>query len=190
MTVIICPGAHQPELTESCLQSLAQRHPALNQALVFPSHHQPAFSAFHLLQFLQQRLIRPGNLTPGSAAPLTFLSFSAGVVGAIGAALTWSQWGGQVQSVIALDGWGVPLIGNFPIHRVSHDEFTHWSSALLGAGRDSFFADPPVAHLDLWRSPHSVSGWGIRKTVNGDEVRSLTTAAEFLIALLRRYETK
>ncbi|MCG8364640.1 MAG: hypothetical protein MJA27_15080 [Pseudanabaenales cyanobacterium] len=189
MTVIICPGAHEPKFTESCWQSLVQQQPDLDQALVFPSHTQPAFSAFHLLHFLQQRLISQSNPTPGAAAPLTFLSFSAGVVGAIGAALTWRQWGGQVQALIALDGWGVPLLGDFPIHRASHDAFTHWSSALLGAGQDSFYADPPVAHLDLWRSPHTVSGWWVRKTGNGDDVRSLTTAAVFLATLLTQYET-
>ena len=142
-----------------------------------------------MLQFLQQQLISKSNDTPAAVAPLTFLSFSAGVVGAIGAALTWRQWGGQVNAFIAMDGWGVPLIGDFSIHRASHDAYTHWSSALLGAGQDSFYADPPVAHLDLWRSPHSVSGWWVRKTVNGHENRSSTTAAEFLAILLMQYET-
>jgi len=44
---------------------------------------------------------------------------------------------------------GVPLVGNFPIHRLSHDYFTHWSSAVLGSGNDSFYADPPVEHLEM-----------------------------------------
>ena len=170
------------------MQSLAQQFD-LSQALVFPSHILPAFSAVHLIQFLHQRLICQGVSTPKAVAPITFLSFSAGVVGAIGAALTWRQWGGQVQAFIALDGWGVPLIGNFPIYRASHDEFTHWSSALLGDSQASFYADPPVAHLDLWRSPDSVSGRWLRKTANGYEIRSMTTAATFLATLLRQYET-
>ncbi|MDJ0704602.1 MAG: hypothetical protein QNJ46_15065 [Leptolyngbyaceae cyanobacterium MO_188.B28] len=188
MTVIICPGVHGPELTESCLQSLTQYFPNLAQALVFPSHSQPAFSPFHLLQFLQQQTLSPNHSTPATDLPLTFLSFSAGVAGAIGAASVWRRWGGQITAFIALDGWGVPLIGDFPIHRASHDEFTHWSSALLGSGEDSFYADPPVPHLDLWRSPHSVAGWRIHKTAHGREIRTSTTAAAFIATLLRRYE--
>ena len=57
-----------------------------------------------------------------------------------------------MKALIAFDGWGVPLVGNFPIYRISHDQFTHWSSELLGKGDKSFYADPPVEHLDLWRS--------------------------------------
>ncbi|MCU0568633.1 MAG: hypothetical protein MUF49_18805 [Oculatellaceae cyanobacterium Prado106] len=91
--------------------------------------------------------------------PLFFVGFSAGVVGAIGAARLWHQWGGQVQGLAAFDGWGVPLWGDFPIYRISHDAFTHWSSALLGAGQASFYAEPPVSHLALWRSPETVQGW-------------------------------
>ena len=53
----------------------------------------------------------------------------------------------------------MPLTGNFPIYRVSHDYFTHWSSGLLGAGYKGFYADPEVEHLDLWRSPANVYGW-------------------------------
>ncbi|NJK53546.1 MAG: hypothetical protein HC936_13370 [Leptolyngbyaceae cyanobacterium SU_3_3] len=63
-----------------------------------------------------------------------------------------------------MDGWGVPLGGDFPIYRVSHDRFTHWSSAWWVAGLDSFYADPAVAHLDLWRSPQTVQGRWVSPT--------------------------
>jgi len=46
--------------------------------------------------------------------------------------------GGHVKAFVLLDGWGVPLVGNFPIHRLSHDYFTQ-SSAVLGSGNDSFY---------------------------------------------------
>ncbi|NET35743.1 MAG: hypothetical protein F6K19_27575 [Cyanothece sp. SIO1E1] len=188
MTLVICPGVHEPELTDSFLWALGG---AANyeQHLIFPAHVYPAFSSLHILQFLQQWLHTHRNQHQCTANALTFLSFSAGVVGAMGAAWAWQQWGGTVRAVIALDGWGVPLVGRFPIHRISHDQFTHWSSALLGGSQDSFYADPPVAHLDLWRSPQLAMGWWMQSTNQGEEVRSPTTAAAFLKVLLDRYET-
>ncbi len=53
----------------------------------------------------------------------------------------------------------MPLLANFPIYRISHDRFTHWSSSILGEGESGFYADPEVEHLDLWRSPHTCRGW-------------------------------
>lgn len=175
-SLVICPGIHDSSLTDSFLQVLAQQQISWEKTLVFPTNNYPAFSAFHLLQFLQEK----SNISDS----LVFISFSAGVVGAIGAALTWQQWGGNVRAFIALDGWGVPLWGNFPIYRLSHDQFTHWSSALLGGGEKNFYADPPVEHLDLWRSPDQVKGWLIGKTKDGNEIRSRTTASAFLSVLL------
>jgi hypothetical protein len=178
--VIICPGIHDSALTDSFLQALEQQQVNRNNFLVCPTAAPLAVSALHLLHFLQQQL-KP------TSQSLVFISFSAGVVGAMGAAWMWQQWGGKVRALIALDGWGVPLIGNFPLHRLSHDHFTHWSSALLGGGPESFYADPPVEHLDLWRSPHRATGWFLQKTANGNEVRSPTTAVAFLAMLLTRY---
>jgi hypothetical protein len=179
-TLIICPGIHEPQLTYRFLEALKQEEILLNTPLIFPTQKYPAFSGLSIIQFLQQELKETNK-------NLIFLSFSAGVVGAIAAALTWQASGGKVIAFIALDGWGVPLLGNFPIHRLSHDEFTHWSSALLGSGGDSFYADPPVDHLDLWRSPDRVMGWTIKKNAYGKETRSLTTAIAFLTMLLQRY---
>lgn len=98
------------------------------------------------------------------------------------AARSWQQSGGTIKALIALDGWGVPLYGDFPIHRLSHDHFTHWSSKLLGAGLDGFYADPPVEHLELWRSPQTTQGWWEQKS----QLQQITAVA-FLALLLQRY---
>ena len=82
-------------------------------------------------------------------------------MGGLGAALWWQTKGGKIKAFFALDGWGMPIVANFPVYRLSHDYFTHWSSALLGSGQNSFYADPEVTHLDLWRYPHKVMGWWV-----------------------------
>ena len=188
MSLVICPGIHDPCLTQSLLQQLgmppSDRLGATKAPLIFPAHSQPAYSALHVLQFLHSAL--PPNQTLTQDRQLVFLSFSAGVVGAIGAASAWQAMGGQVKALIAVDGWGVPLFGNFPIHRVSHDFFTHWSSALLGAGETSFYADPPVAHLEQWRSPQTVSGWSCAPQRTAQQPIA-TNAAAFLKNLLIQY---
>lgn len=201
MSLVICPGMHDPELTQSFLFGLRRekgkkarrREAACRQTsllsdkaknlLIFPAQDEPAFSAFHVLQFLGERL---GS--PQETSPLVFISFSAGVVGAIGAAWGWQLLGGKVLAFIAIDGWGVPLFGNFPIHRLSHDYFTHWSSSVLGSGEDSFYAEPPVEHLQLWRSPQTVEGWCLHPTVGKSQPRTRLTAAQFLTMLLERYK--
>ena len=185
MTIVICPGIHDPNLTNNFLEkfSFAGAGNPLKY-LVFPTQTYPAFSAFYLRQFLQQHLSFDRNGKPEQ--PILLISFSAGVVAAIALAQSWSQAGGNIQALIALDGWGVPLSGPFPIYRLSHDHFTHWSSALLGRGQDSFYADPPVEHLELWRSPDTVQGWHCSNTKN-KETRSPTTAAQFITALLKRH---
>jgi hypothetical protein len=101
MTTIICPGIHDPAATQVFVA-----HLPLDDYLIFPTDRHPAFSGVHLWQFLQGQK----NLSD----PLTFLSFSAGVVAAIAAAQFWQFAGGRVEKMIALDGWGVPLWGNFP----------------------------------------------------------------------------
>lgn len=168
---------HDPQLTQQFLHSL---HPLRShQWLIFPAQNYPAYSSIDLLSFLRKHLGAPAH-----ASPLLFIGFSAGVVGAMGAAAVWQMQLGKVRGLIALDGWGVPLLGNFPIHRVSHDAFTHWSSALLGAGQESFYAEPAVEHLELWRSPDKTSGWWLKAP--GCRVRCC--AAEFLTVLFQKYQ--
>ena len=194
MSLIICPGIHHPRLTETfikeLLDQLQERGSAACQSetlLVFPTQDYPAYCAPEIFQFLQAHLGSGATLRQPEAS-LIFISFSAGVAGAIGAAWAWRQMGGRVKAFIALDGWGVPLYGDFPIYRLSHDYFTHWSSALLGGGEESFYASPPVEHLDLWRSPQTVQGWWFRKTGFGFEPPIPTNAALFLATLIERHD--
>ncbi len=188
MYIVICPGIHNPSLTQQFLQGLLPHfaNSTLQQTelLVFPVDRYPAYSGFHVLHFLQEQFSDTQSATL-LKTPLVFVGFSAGVVGAIGAAWGWRGLGRSVSALIAIDGWGVPLSGDFPIHRMSHDHFTYWSSALLGAGTDSFYADPAVAHLDLWRSPQTVNGWWV--SPDDSATPTLTTAASYLTALLCRY---
>ncbi|MGK7887893.1 MAG: hypothetical protein AB4042_01065 [Leptolyngbyaceae cyanobacterium] len=119
----------------------------------------PAYSPHHLWSFLQRCLAEDRDHHPLPPHPgLLFIGFSAGVIGSIGAARQWQSQGRKVKACIALDGWGVPLFGAFPIHRISHDQWTHYSSHLLGGSGVSFVANPGVEHLDLWRSPHTTVG--------------------------------
>ena len=187
MRLVICPGIHDPKLTDCFLERLSEvwgdAEPQQNTQTpypikIFPAHKHPAFSALDIFHFLCSQEL--------AGESLVFVSFSAGVVGAIGAAWMWQQIGGKVEAFFALDGWGVPLGGTFPIHRISHDSFTHWSSAILGSGGDSFYADPAIAHLDLWREPQTATGWHVSQTA-GIETAAPTTAAQFLVNLLKQY---
>lgn len=182
MCIIIIPGIHEPELTQSFisgwLESISDSSKKQKPVdiLVFPSSDFLPLSGLHIVQFLYQKL---GD----RELPVVFISFSAGVVGAIQAAWVWQLCGGNVKKFIAIDGWGVPLWGNFPIHRMSHDYFTHWSSVLFGGGQN-FYADPPVEHLSMWRSPQTVRGWWKDSSVGEASVEQYITAAEFLYKLI------
>jgi hypothetical protein len=178
---------------------LTQPADFLLDCIILPTESYPAYSPGHVIDFLQQQLKHPFQSFPfpHAGVPLVFISYSAGVVGAIAAALIWHNWGGTVKAFIALDGWGVPLYAPFPIHRVSHDYFTEWSSACLGAGEVGFYADPAVEHLEVWRAPHQVTGQWVRSKATDnmvnlslawtdkDQVRG--TLAQFLLSLLLYY---
>ncbi len=189
MKVLICPGIHGDGLTQELLASLKSsldcdsnlNNPENILVFTAPDPYL-TLSAFHILNFLRSH---QGN--PATATPVVFIGFSAGVVGAIGAAWGWQLLGGKVKALIAIDGWGVPLMGDFGLHRLSHDFFTHWSSSMLGSGQDSFYADPAVEHLTLWRSPQTVTGWWIDSKEEKSPPQKRMTAAEFLIMLLKRY---
>jgi hypothetical protein len=178
MSIIICPGIHDAELTKSFIAECLDHRTV--DILVFPGQGALTLSAIHILQFLNDRL---GDRVK---SPVIFISFSAGVVGAIIAARKWELLGGNIKAFIAIDGWGVPLWGNFPIHRLSHDYFTHWSSALISNGQDNFYAEPPVEHLSIWRSPQTTQGWWVDSTEASAPVRTPLSAAEFLHLLLKR----
>lgn len=190
MKIIICPGIHDPELTQSFIAGWLNpvADGAMSQyaenILVFPGQGLLTLSAFHILDFLCDRL---GNELK---SPVIFVSFSAGVVGAIAAAVKWQLLGGHVKAFIAIDGWGMPLWGNFPIHRLSHDYFTHWTSTLLGGGQNSFYASPAVDHLAMWRSPQIVKGSWVDSSSEFSPPKSSLSAAEFLHLLVKHYEEK
>ena len=167
MSIIICPGIHSPELTQSFIQS-TQNIIGTREHLILPTERYLPYCAIAITQWLKQHYPSPVN-----APPLSFVAFSAGVVGGIGAAWVWQLQGGKVRNFVAFDGWGMPLVANFPIYRVSHDYFTHWSSAILGGGKLGFYAEPAIAHLDLWRSPSL--GWGWQVISPGFKTRCLLT---------------
>lgn len=169
--LIICPGVHGTDWTESCLRGLfPQGSPPtflINQGL--------PYGAYGVINQLAQAQVAPNE-------PLVWLAFSAGVVAASAAATYWHHQGGNVCALIALDGWGVPLAADFPSYRLSHDHFTHWSSQLLGSGLQNFYADPAVPHAQLWQQPQWVQGW----QVSGDQ-RRVTTAAVFIRQILQEH---
>lgn len=197
MTIYLCPGYHSPTLTDRFIETLGlnqpqQSHPQtpenpgqknlsrplskpLNKKLiVFPSDRLPPYSPQAILQYLRQSLDQFSDQSPDQASrspqttSITWIAFSAGVVGGILAARQWQQAGYRVEKFIAIDGWGMPLGQDFPIYRLSHDRWTNHSQTtinhLLGSGIGdrpvaSFIADPAVDHLSLWRSPDQVTGY-------------------------------
>lgn len=180
MTIIVCPGIHPSELTESFITQISANKKTVD-ILVYPSEGFSSIFGLQIMQFLHNRL--EGRLK----SPVVFVSFSAGVVGAIQAAHLWQCLGGYIKGFIAIDGWGVPLWGNFPIHRMSHDYFTHWSSKLLGKGENSFYADPAVDHLEMWGQPQTVQGYWTDSSC-GLPTKQHLKATEFLHLILQRYE--
>ena len=154
-SIIICPGIHPPQLTTSFVEGI-QSIIEQRDYLVLPTEQYVPYSAIAIIQWLKTYYPSPQD-----APALSFLSFSAGVVGSIVAANLWQLQGGKVNNFVAFDGWGMPLWGNFPIYRVSHDSFTHHTSGILAGGRKGFYANPEVGHLELWRSPDTCQGWRI-----------------------------
>lgn len=138
----------------------------------------------YLIQVYPEDFVSQGLTTISSdddlatKSPLVFIGFSAGVIGAIASATVQQQLGHPVLGLIALDGWGVPLVGHFPIYRLSHDEFTHQTTAHWG-GERCFYADPPVAHLSLWGTSGSVTGWYLK-----NDQRFSVTALQCLVMLI------
>lgn len=185
--VLVCPGFHDPAVTQSFVAALQPLTAiALPRWWIVPTAQIPPYAGVGIAQFLGQQMAIANATDPRTAPALFIIGFSAGVVGAIAAAHLWRGQGGTVQGLLALDGWGVPLGGDFPINRLSHDAFTGATSNLLGAGQDSFYADPAVEHLTLWRSPQQVEGWALHHPMGWPWVsqRTRTTAATFMATRL------
>jgi len=182
MTLIICPGIHDMALSDRFLTALNQQLtdiadiPEILPTQVFPSDREAPFNGLAVWSWLQAQA--------NPAEPLVLIGFSAGVVGAIAAANLWQGQGRTVAALVAVDGWGVPQMGDLPLHRVSHDYFTHWSSAVLGAGADSFYADPPVAHLDLWQFPDRAAGFRVQSSNRRAPRTESMTAIAFIAAII------
>ena len=180
-TLYICPGIHPKNLTTQFIRSIKEVGVDCSSLIVLPTSTHPPFSPLHVLSYLQEKAIDINSA-------IVFIGFSAGVVGAIGAAHLWQLLGGKVAAFFALDGWGVPILGPFPLYRLSHDQFTDWSNIWWGKGQMHFYADPPVNHLSLWNNPQHIQGWSIQTSTTMPEISTPTTAALFLRDLLRRYK--
>lgn len=172
MKVIICPGIHETQLTDRFLNSIFRFESEFlldkkSDLLVFPTAKDRAYSPVDIYQWLSSST---------TLVDVLFICFSAGVVGGFGAATALQLQGVTIKAFVAIDGWGVPLLADFPIYRLSHDYFTHWSSALLGAGKENFYCDPPVPHLTLWESPEAGKGWIV--TEGKDGVTKIPSSAQ------------
>ncbi|BAZ41870.1 hypothetical protein NIES4101_78380 [Calothrix sp. NIES-4101] len=182
MTIIICPGIHAPALTDKFVSQLLETDRNSHfcndvKIIVFPSGGILPISGLHLWEFLHQ------NIGDNCNEPITLISFSAGVIGAFIAACLWELQGGKIRAFIAIDGWGVPLFANFPIYRLSHDYFTHWSSLLLGGGEVNFYAEPSVSHLELWENFKMVKGYQINHSQIPE--KTYLNASDFLHLILQ-----
>lgn len=167
LPVVIVPGFHDAALTDAFVRSL----PSFAKPMIAKVYPTSPLAVYEWLQ---------GHFSVASnepAVPLVGISFSAGTVGLAGALALRRQQGGNVSRLIAVDGWGVPLIG-LPVTRLSHDRFTHASSLPLGAGDVNFYAEPAVSHLQLWESPESTAGIEVKGWQLGHGVEM--TAGEFL----------
>ncbi len=151
MQLLICSGYHSPDLTHAFLQALLK--------VITPDRLWvlPIWSAPVALPWL----LSSGHEAPRPDCPLQVIAFSAGVVAAYPLLLAWQGMGGNCR-LIAIDGWGMPLLGNLVIYRMSHDHWTHRTTYFPTAAesRGYFYAQPAVEHLKLWHSPHLATGIG------------------------------
>lgn len=171
MQILICPGYHSSELTHSFVQSL--RGVLTPERLwVLPIWASPALPW----------LLTAGSL-PQQDWPLHIIAFSAGVVAAYPFALVWQGMGGTVR-MIAVDGWGMPLVGLLSVYRMSHDRWTHRTTYCPSSAesRGYFYAHPAVDHLSMWRSPQLIGGLGTTRTMSAHSM----TALEFIYDVLTR----
>lgn len=149
-TIIIC-GGFNPSIYNNNFANLFYKYRA--NILVFPTEKNSPYDSLNIVNFLQK------NCLSREENHLIFIGFSAGVVGALGAGRLWQRQGGQVLALLAFDGWGVPLIADFPIHCLSHDSFTHYCSTFWVKNSKHFVAYPRVSHQDIWRSPLTIQGY-------------------------------
>lgn len=209
----ICGGFHDPHDTEGVF-TLWAKDPTLRSipARVLGADGLGAPLSAHALRQSLESLLRsplpapsstfvaqgalPDPVGPQDVDPaqgdgrvdLILWAFSAGCVGAVALAHHWHCYRGRVRAIFLVDGWGVPWTGEAPLHRLSHDSFTHRSSRWLGAGRADFFAQPGVPHRQLWRSPQTVLGMGrLPSSAAAAEPSQPLSAADFLVQWTQFY---
>lgn len=174
MQLLICSGYHSPDLTHSFLQSLLK--------VVTPAHLWvlPVGSVSELLSMLLK-----GKPAPQTDQLLQVIGFSAGVVAAYPLVTAWQSLGGTSR-LIAIDGWGMPLLGDLSIYRMSHDQWTHRTTYFPSPGESNgyFYASPAVDHLTLWQSPHTTQGMGTLSKAAPYPM----TALEFICSVLSTHD--
>ncbi len=177
--VILCPGLQGADQSPHFWQAIqAQRSAAIAAALpsslpwvVIPPDC-PVYSPQHVYEYIQ-------SYATAGLEEWIWIAYSAGVVGALGAARRWHEQF-PIRALIALDGWGLPLTAPFPVYHLSHDGVTHFGVKFMNRLAGTFYAEPAVSHLELWRSPQTVTGWA--SYTQGD--RRFTTAAAFVAQLI------
>ncbi|WOD37429.1 hypothetical protein [Nodosilinea sp. E11] len=174
VVLLVVGGMHPPSYTGQILSTIARDEVLgqLRRVVCAPQRSGDVLSAYALRQALDKA--EKASL-PEPELGLLIWAFSAGCVGAAALAAHWQQGRGPVLALFMVDGWGVPRPPGVPVHRLSHDRFTHDSSRWLGAGDEDFYADPAVPHLHLWQQPQTTNGWA---TAGRD--RESLTAADFL----------
>lgn len=173
MQLLICPGYHSPDLTHSFLQSLLGV--IMPERLwILPIGASPGAILWLLTSAQRPQLRRE----------LRIVAFSAGVVAAYPLLLAWQAMGGRGR-MIAVDGWGMPLVGDLEIYRMSHDRWTHHTTYLPSPvnSKGYFYAHPAIDHLSIWQSPQLSEGVG----AIGTKIGSMT-ALEFIYAVLMQPE--
>lgn len=192
--LVICDGIHSPRETDGILTMVSQDD-LLSQ---LPIRHFSPRSPMAVLSGAALRHWLEGNDQPArqinSDYPhLIIWAFSAGCVGAVALAQHWQRYRGQVLALFLADGWGVPTVGPIPLHRLSHDGFTHVTSGWLGPGQVNFVSQPAVSHHQLWCHPEQVWGYQVRHHCVGRSITGPTmppgglTAGNFLCRWSRYY---
>lgn len=171
---VICGGFNSPVLTTNFYDYLTTISNNINEnnTVIFKlDRTQQVFpyDGINIYQYLSKKY---QNL---SLYNVTFIGFSAGVIGAIIAGNLWQKNGGKVNRLLAFDGWGIPLISDFPCYRISHDYITHLS--YFGGEKNAFYCYPSVSHQQLWQNPQNIQGW--RQIELGVKTRG--SLSEFLL---------
>lgn len=170
MQLLICPGYHSPDLTHAFLQSLFQAVTP-ERLWILPIGLAPGAGLPWLLGAKQ---------LPQRDQPLNVIGFSAGVVAAYPLVMAWQSMGGTSR-FIAIDGWGMPLLGNLAVYRMSHDVWTHRHTYFPTAAESQgyFYSEPAVEHLKLWKDVDMAQGIGSI----GNKPHTMT-ALEFICTVL------